>query len=668
MSVRPAATDPQWFAQDLVEAVNERGFTAERPTFSGSLDPAAWHLGVLPAIEHLVSAISTPFVLVIDDAGALRGAAWESLVGSLASSLPVGAQVAMATRDVVPATLWRLRSRDQVVVMGPDVLAMDRSEAAQLMDALGVTLTDEQVDHVVRETGGWPVAVYLAGASARALPRSGTPPVTVSGINGLREYLREEIRGKLPRDDAQFLARVSVLSMLDERACDEIAGTTGSLGRLRRLAAVNHLLVAQDSRSERFRMHPLLGDFLAEELREEDPSAWSAAHVAASGVGERRGDLNGAVHHAKLARDDERLAELVWSHTGELLGSGQWAVLRRWLDGIEDDRLRGRCGLALSAAWVASHAGDMVRMSRFALAASEVARHENRDFLLDADLLAATIGADGLGQIERATRAFIEEKPFDDPWQTLAHFLLGVALFMRDEYEESAAVIGEGYRLAVALEVPVMMAHCLTGLADVALALGDDERALARIRESRELVGRYGIDTIALAAPIFTTSAVGYVLERRFADARREAARALRFTALMRSVAPWHAVQGRLALARVNLTLGDPQRAKVLLEEADDARGPATTSPRLDRLYEETRERLAEVSTGLDGTSALTTAEVRVLQYLPTHLSFPQIADELFVSRHTVKTQALSAYRKLGVHTRTEAIERARTAGLLPPA
>ena len=65
---------------------------------------------------------------------------------------------------------------------------------------------------------------------------------------------------------------------------------------------------------------------------------------------------------------------------------------------------------------------------------------------------------------------------------------------------------------------------------------------------------------------------------------------------------------------------------------------------------------------GLDHPST----RVRVLQYLPTHLSFPQIAEELCVSRHTVKTQALSAYRKLGVHTRGEAIERARRAGLLP--
>jgi LuxR family maltose regulon positive regulatory protein len=47
-------------------------------------------------------------------------------------------------------------------------------------------------------------------------------------------------------------------------------------------------------------------------------------------------------------------------------------------------------------------------------------------------------------------------------------------------------------------------------------------------------------------------------------------------------------------------------------------------------------------------------------------LSFPEIANELFVSRHTVKTQALAAYRKLGADSRSEAIAKARESGLLP--
>jgi LuxR family transcriptional regulator, maltose regulon positive regulatory protein len=63
----------------------------------------------------------------------------------------------------------------------------------------------------------------------------------------------------------------------------------------------------------------------------------------------------------------------------------------------------------------------------------------------------------------------------------------------------------------------------------------------------------------------------------------------------------------------------------------------------------------------------LTPAEMRVLRFLPTYLTFPAIADELFVSRNTVKTQAISIYRKLGVSSRKPAVEAARGLGLLEP-
>ncbi len=67
------------------------------------------------------------------------------------------------------------------------------------------------------------------------------------------------------------------------------------------------------------------------------------------------------------------------------------------------------------------------------------------------------------------------------------------------------------------------------------------------------------------------------------------------------------------------------------------------------------------------GPSLLTTAELRVLQYLPSHLSFPEIGQRLCLSRHTVKSQAFSAYRKLGVASRSGAVTTARELGLLPP-
>jgi LuxR family maltose regulon positive regulatory protein len=56
-----------------------------------------------------------------------------------------------------------------------------------------------------------------------------------------------------------------------------------------------------------------------------------------------------------------------------------------------------------------------------------------------------------------------------------------------------------------------------------------------------------------------------------------------------------------------------------------------------------------------------------VLPLLSTHLMFEEIAERLGVSRHTVKTQVVSIYRKLDVSSRGEAIDRAIEIGLLEP-
>jgi LuxR family maltose regulon positive regulatory protein len=64
----------------------------------------------------------------------------------------------------------------------------------------------------------------------------------------------------------------------------------------------------------------------------------------------------------------------------------------------------------------------------------------------------------------------------------------------------------------------------------------------------------------------------------------------------------------------------------------------------------------------------LTAAELRVLRYLPSHLSFREIAERLCVSPNTVKTHARGIYRKVGVASRGQAVDRARGAGLVEPA
>jgi DNA-binding CsgD family transcriptional regulator len=65
---------------------------------------------------------------------------------------------------------------------------------------------------------------------------------------------------------------------------------------------------------------------------------------------------------------------------------------------------------------------------------------------------------------------------------------------------------------------------------------------------------------------------------------------------------------------------------------------------------------------------SLTEGEIRVLRYLPTHLTAPEIARQLYLSVHTVTTHMRHIYAKLGVHRRHEAVDQARARGLLAPA
>jgi LuxR family transcriptional regulator, maltose regulon positive regulatory protein len=124
-------------------------------------------------------------------------------------------------------------------------------------------------------------------------------------------------------------------------------------------------------------------------------------------------------------------------------------------------------------------------------------------------------------------------------------------------------------------------------------------------------------------------------------------------------------VQVRLELAHAYLALADPAGARTVLREID---GILRHRPDLGCLVKRADEVTAKVEgmrVAAPGMSTLTSAELRVLPFLATHLTLPEIGERLFLSRHTVKSQAISAYRKLGVSTRGEAVERAGELGLL---
>ena len=149
-------------------------------------------------------------------------------------------------------------------------------------------------------------------------------------------------------------------------------------------------------------------------------------------------------------------------------------------------------------------------------------------------------------------------------------------------------------------------------------------------------------------------------------EADRQLARAMRARPSCTFVLPWIAVRVRLQLAKVYAALADQATARHLLREVDDI---LLHRPALGALVDEVSEFRGMLTTSaqlaVSGGPPLTPAELRLLPYLQTHLTFKQIGERLFVSRNTVSSQVGSIYRKLGVSSRSDAVHQATAVGLL---
>jgi LuxR family maltose regulon positive regulatory protein len=149
--------------------------------------------------------------------------------------------------------------------------------------------------------------------------------------------------------------------------------------------------------------------------------------------------------------------------------------------------------------------------------------------------------------------------------------------------------------------------------------------------------------------------------------ARDDLERAGRLWPVMNHGMPWLSVDALLDLVQAFLSASDPRTAEAVLRQAVRI---ARLRPDLGALTPrilDAQAQVADASSTLVGGSVLTPAELRVVRFLPTHLSFQEIADRLTISRNTVKTHAMSIYGKLWVSSRDEAVRRGAQLGLLEP-
>ena len=609
----------------------------------------------------------TAFVLVLDGVDAVRSRPAIAALRAIATDLPPQATLAVASRREPPLPLARMRAEHVVTDLGPRDLALARHELAALVRAAGHELDRSDADALLQLTEGWPVGVSLAveflgehGATAD-LRRFGGADRLVAG------YVRDEILATLPPDRAAFLVRCSVLEILTAPACDALLCRSGSAAILAELTAAG-MFVALDRTDERFRHHRLIGAALRAELRRTAPAAETELHDRAGEWHRRTGDIDQAVHHALLAGDVRGAGDLVWGTLAAAVAQGRLTALEHRLAGFSHEQIAAHPCLAVAAAVRELMTGQGHLVQHWVSAAA-VARPAERSDAVGVEpalaVLRAVVGEGGPRRMRADAEQAYRAQPEDGPWRSLCSLVAGTAARMLGDAADATALLEEGARRA-AVSAPHVHALCLAELAILAADRDDWEAAAALVTRARAQVDRHGLASYGTAALVFAASAMVRAHRGRIDTARDDLQEAIRLQPTLTDFPPCHEADIRILIARAALRLSDLGVAQEHLARAARILDRAPEAIGLRRATEDAQRQLDSfAAAGRAPTASMTAAELRILRYLPTHLSFREIGERTFVSANTVKTQANAVYRKLDVSCRSDAVARARACGLL---
>jgi LuxR family maltose regulon positive regulatory protein len=612
-----------------------------------------------------------PLVVVIDDVHMLDAQGSSKVIESVAEHLPHGSQLALASRTEPPLHLGRLRAQHALLELRTEDLAMDRVEAAELLHDAGLELAASDVQSLTDRAEGWPVGLYLAAVSVRDEDDLDAALARFAGDDHVvTEYLWDEFLNGLPKDAVEFLVRSSILETLHGPLCDAVLERSGCAPLLDALGQGNLLITPLDRGREWYRVHTLLRETLRGALRRKDVDCEVELHRRASGWYAAHGDLDSAIGHAVAAGDARRVGELLWENMPRYVTQGRNDMVQNWLGGFAPAEIASHPPLAAVAAHSYLAIGDIRQAEHWGLAAAGGLARIGTDQAVASlpagvAIIEAAVGRNGIVPMGRdAARAYeLEEE--DSPWRSVCCLFLGVADHLAGDRPHARAHLEEGVHRS-AVESPNIEALCLAQLATITVEEGDWEAGIALIDRALAQLDCHGLASYPTSALVFAVSAAVRSRLGHVDEGKRDLRRATHLMGMLGDFIPWYEAETRIVLARAALALVDVGMARALLAEASHLarRVPDATVFRvwLDEVWEQVDN---AATAALAGPAALTMAELRILRFLPTHLTFREIAARLHVSANTVKTQAHAVYRKLSVSSRSEAVERARSIGLL---
>jgi LuxR family transcriptional regulator, maltose regulon positive regulatory protein len=639
-----------------------RALRAQAPDITGT---------VLPTLINALAALPGEVVLVLDDYHVIMEEACLEQTSSFLLHLPATVQLVVITRATPLLPLARLRAAGDLAEIGMRELRFAAPDAGAFLHSVtGIEVSGPDLAQIVDRTEGWPAGLYLAALSLRNHPSPADFVREFTGGNRfIVDFLAEEVLARQPAEIREFLARTSVLSRFCAPLCEAVTGSATAAEIIDVLERENLFVVPLDETRQWFRYHHLFAQVLHNELISTEPGLVPVLHARAGAWHRASGSVGEAVSHALAAGDAAGAVGLVAQHWYAYVNVGRAGTVRGWLRSLSDDQIAATPLAAHCAAWAAALSGEPAPVRRW-LPVIEAAPDQGmlpdgiRSMVSSAALLRGVYGFDGLRIMRQcaATAVTVEDDP-RSAWYTLARATHGFCGYLSGEFEAAVPPLEQATASDGSATIVGILAY--STLALVSLELGRPDRARELAAAARRLAAQDEVSETPQSSMAYTATGAVYAAEGRLKEARSELRRAIRVRRRFPGISPWATLEASLRLAQVLLALGDSGGAAELISEADGVLtlypdGTTSLQARLARL----RRQLGP-DRRVGAEDSLTEREEDVLRLLRGTLSLREISRELYVSPNTIKTHAQAIYRKLGVSSRHDAVQRGREIGVL---
>ena len=606
--------------------------------------------------------------VVVEDCHVLRSAETSELLGRFLDLLPAAVRVVMLSRSDPCLRLGRLRVEGRLAEIRAAELSFTQEETATVLAVSGVTISDDALRELVRRTEGWPAAISLAALSlVDRPPGRHEADEFVRRLSGsdrfIADYLSEEVLARQERELRDFIVNMSVFDRFNAALANDAAQISSAARLLHRLERDNLFLIPLPDDGW-YRFHHLFAAYARAALEMEQPERVVDLHRRGARWFTSHDHTVDAIQHLLAAGDTDEAATLIQQNWVRYLDAGRSATVTGWLQALHGTPADHGAAATVTGTWMAALTGDRPELRRRLAALEDLTTTALPDGTTSPRsclvLIRGLVGDDGPDRMLVDARAAVEDN-HAGPWHVVARASLGQAAFVTGDlrlarHHLAAVVAGPFAPRTIGILAHAVFALCEAEHGNLAASRRHAELAMGVVTD-------HALQADPNALPAYTAYGIALTEQGRLPAALETFEVGLQSRRQTPGLSPWPLIHHLIAMARLTALMGDPDgRTGLLLAEVD------ALTPWTDASMAGTRARVAAArslvaATTVEGPAVaepLTSREREILQRLQGSQTLREIAGDLYVSYNTVKTITSSVYRKLGAHSRSQAVTIAR--------